>query len=97
MSDRLNDAVGRLAAWPIDHPLDGLEVEIARSLLVRRREGRTAAMLAPVQLASLCLALAIGVTAGGAAVTASITTPRAPGGYAAGALLAPSTLLEGER
>jgi hypothetical protein len=94
MSERLDDLIARLAASPTDRRLDGLESEIGRRIGVRRREARTALALAPVRVASIGIALALGVTAGGAAATAAIMTPKAFGTFSAGANLAPSTLLE---
>jgi hypothetical protein len=93
MSERLNEWVDRLAASPPDRDLDGLEAQIARRIRLRRRDDRTATLLAPVRVATIGLALAVGVTAGG--VTAATATPRAPGAFSAATELAPSTLLEG--
>lgn len=95
MSERLDDLLARLAAQPVGRPLDGLESEVARRILIRRKEARTAIALAPVRVASIGLALAMGVTAGGAAATAAIAGPHAYGTFSASANLAPSTLLEG--
>ena len=76
MSERLDDLLGRLAAAAPDRALDNLEAEIGRTILLRRREARTMAALAPVHVASVGLALAMGLTAGGAlATTALMASP----------------------
>ena len=95
MSERLDDLVARLAAKPVDRPLDDLEAEIGRRILIRRRDARAAAALAPVRVALIGLALAMGVTAGGAVAAAAITGPHAYGTFSSLAHLAPSTLLDG--
>ena len=95
MSDRLDGLVGRLAGSPLDHPLDGFETEIGRSIARRRREMKDAVLLAPVRVASLGLALAMGVTAGGAAATAALLNPQPLSVFSSSAHLAPSNLLEG--
>lgn len=97
MSERLDELVAHLAASPTDRSLDGLDAEIGYSIASRRREARTAAALGPVRLASLCLALAMGVTAGGALATAEIVGPHPYATFSSAANLAPSTLLEGGR
>ncbi len=97
MSERLDEMVARLAAAPTDRALDNLDVEIARSILLRRREARTTAALAPIRLASVGLALAMGLTAGGALATTALMASPAYGFFSSGGHLAPSTLLEGGR
>ena len=94
MSDRLDDLVGRLAGSPLDRPLDGLETEIGRSIAQRRRDMKDAALLAPVRIASLGLALAMGVTAGSAAATSALPKPQPLSVFSSSAHLAPSNLLE---
>lgn len=95
MNDTLDDWVDALAAAPADRALDGLEAEIGRTIAARRREARAVKALAPVRIATVGLALALGVTAGGAAAMAAIRTPHPAGPFAAATQLAPSTLLEG--
>jgi hypothetical protein len=95
MTRDLDDWIAELAAAPADRSLAGLEASVGRAIAVRRREARTLQLLAPVRLATLGLALAMGVTAGGAAAMAVIRTPPPAGPFAAATLLAPSTLLEG--
>ena len=97
MSERLDELVARLARAPIDRALDNLDAEIGRTILLHRREARTASALAPVRVASVGLALAMGLTAGGAvAVMAPVASP-AFGVFSSAGHLAPSTLLEGRR
>lgn len=97
MSERLDELVARLAASPTDRSLDRLDGEIGHSIADRRREASTSAALAPVRLASVGLALAMGVTAGGAIATAEISGPHPYATFSSAANLAPSTLLEGDR
>jgi hypothetical protein len=97
MSDRLDDLVGRLSATPIDRGLDRLEADVGRAIQRRRGEVHTTALLAPVRIASIGLALAMGVTAGGVTAAAAIAGPRTSGVFSGAADLAPSTLLEGRR
>lgn len=94
MSERLDALVARLAAATTDRSLDNLEVEIGRTIVLRRREAQTTAALTPVRVASIGLAMAIGVTAGGAVATVGIVAPRAYGAFSIAGHLAPSTLLE---
>lgn len=95
MSERLDELVGRLAGSPLDHPLDGFETEVGRSIARRRRDMKDVTLLAPVRVVSLGLALAMGVTAGGAAATATLLHPQPLSVFSSSAHLAPSNLLEG--
>lgn len=97
MSERFDDLVARLAASPVDRSLDGLDAEIGRSIVHRRREARTLAALGPVRVAAVGLALAMGLTAGGAVATSALMAPQVSGEFAIASNLAPSTLLEGGR
>ncbi len=97
MIDGLDERLARLAAEPTPRRLDGLEAEIGHSIASRRREAAASAALAPIRMASVGLALALGVTAGSAVATAAVLSPRAYGTFSAAAHLAPSTLLEGHR
>ncbi len=96
MSDQFDALVARLATAPTDHPLDRLDSEIARGIERRRRDARTVRTLAPMQMASFCLALVVGVTAGGAA-TMTLAKPKSQEAFFSVSSLAPSTLLEGDR
>lgn len=95
MNERLDELVARLAASPMDRSLDGLDGEIGRSIAGRRLQARTSAALAPVRVASVGLALVMGIAAGGAVATSSIVAPHPYGTFSIAANLAPSTLLEG--
>lgn len=97
MNEQLDEVVRRLAMAANDRDLNGLDVEIARSIRLRRRDTQAASALGSVRLASIGLALAMGATIGGVAASAAITTPQAYGTFSADAHLAPSTLLEGRR
>lgn len=95
MSEHLDDWLAELAAAPADRSLEGLEAAICRDIAAFRREARTVKALAPVRLATVGLALAMGLTAGGAATTAALNGPHAGGAFVTATELAPSTLLEG--
>lgn len=97
MSERFDELVARLATSPTDRALDGFDAEIGQTIASRRQEARTLAALAPVRIASVGLALAIGVTAGVAATASKIVEPHPYGTFEVAANLAPSTLLEGDR
>jgi hypothetical protein len=94
MTEDLDQLLMRLAAAPLDRSLDGLEARISRAIAARRNDARITEALAPLRIATVGLALAMGVTAGGAAAMAAIRRPSAPGPFAAATQLAPSTLLE---
>jgi hypothetical protein len=93
----LDDWIVSLAAAPADRSLDALETEIGRAIAARRGEARTVKALAPMRVASIGLALLMGVTAGSAAAMAAIRLPGPGGPLAAGTQLAPSTLLDSAR
>ena len=95
MSERLDQLLAQLAAAPTDRALAHLDAQVRRRVAGQIVEARTAAALAPVRVASIGLALAIGVTAG--SVTAAFTpaAPRSSNVFMAAADLAPSTLLDG--
>jgi hypothetical protein len=95
MSDRLDDLVDRLAGSPTDRRLDGLEAEIGLSIGRHRRETRASAALTPVRFAGVGIALAMGVTAGGAAAMATVMSAEPLSVFSSSADLAPSNLLEG--
>jgi hypothetical protein len=95
MSDRLDELVGRLAGSPLDRPLDGFETAVGRTIARRRGDMKDAILLAPVRVASIGLALAMGITAGSAAATATLLKPQPLSVFSSSAHLAPSNLLEG--
>lgn len=92
MDNRLDELFGRLAVGPVDRSLEGLEHEVGRAIARRRSEARTAAALAPVQLASVALALVVGA-AGGLGATSTVLAHTYGTPFTRGAELAPSTLL----
>jgi hypothetical protein len=97
MNDRLDDLIGRLSTSPTDRSLDGFEAQVGCGIAARRRDARAARAMAPVRFASLGLALAMGVTVGGAAATTAVMTPKAFNTFSSAAHLAPSTILESSR
>ncbi len=95
MNDRLDRMINRLAASPADRSLDQFEAQVGRGVARRRAQARAMAALMPVRIATVGLALALGVTAGGVAASAMIAQPARPGAFSLAADLAPSTLLDG--
>lgn len=94
MNQRLDHLVERLAAAPADRTLEGLEAGVSRSIVARRAQSRVSAAFAPVGVASVGLALAIGLTAGGVtAATSAAAEPKA-GSFLVASNLAPSSLLD---
>ena len=95
MTLNIDELVEQLAARPLDRSLDGLELEVSRRIARSQADLKASAALAPARVASIGLALAIGVTAGGLVATSTISTPPQFGAFSVSARLAPSTLLEG--
>lgn len=95
MNDHIDELFGRLAAMPTDRSLEGFELEIGRDIARRRAEARAANALTPIRLASVGLAMAMGVTAGGLSATAAVGAPASGSAFSVTASLAPSTLLSG--
>jgi len=95
MTRDIDDALAALAASPLDRSLDRLPAEISRDIAGRREQAQALRALAPVRLAAVGLALAIGVSSGGAVALAAVGAPRPADPFAAGTQLAPSALLEG--
>ncbi|MHB8529230.1 MAG: hypothetical protein ACYC8V_06930 [Caulobacteraceae bacterium] len=93
MGERLDLLIERLATAPPDRGLAGFGDEVVR----RRREARVAAALAPVRLASVGVALAIGFISGSAMASRSAAAVRPPTLLDATANLSPSMLIEGSR
>ena len=91
MNGRLDDLVKRLAGEPSGLELAGLEGDVVLGIAARRLQARQVAKLAPVGAASVGLALAIGLAAGGA--TAAATVAKNGDAFAVSSSLAPSTLL----
>lgn len=97
MRDNLDELMARLAARGADRSLDGLEDAVLRGVARRREDVRTTQALSFFRLASVGLALAVGLTAGGMTAARTFSQPHQPGPFWSVAHLAPSTLLEGER
>ena len=95
MRDDLDLLIAGLAAARADRSLDGLEQAVVRSVAQQREDIRATNALAPIRVASIGVALAIGVTTGGVAAATSVSQPRQLSPFSAAAHLAPSTLLEG--
>ena len=95
MQDDMDHLMARLAAVGPERSLDGFEQAVLRGVAKQREDIRATRAQAPVRVASIGMALAIGVTAGGVAAATSISQPRQLSPFSAAAHLAPSTLLEG--
>ncbi|MDB5459466.1 MAG: hypothetical protein JWO72_1207 [Caulobacteraceae bacterium] len=95
MTDRLDHLVTRLAAAPTDRALDDFGAEVSRAIARRRMQAHAALALAPVGVASIVVALAMGVTVG--SMTAAAAPSAGSNTFSIAADLAPSTLLEGAR
>lgn len=96
MTLNIDDLLGQLAAQPLDRSLDDLELKVSQGVARRHADLKTGEALAPVRVASVGLALAMGVTAGGLAAAGTVATPQQLSTFSVSAHLAPSTLLEGE-
>jgi hypothetical protein len=93
-----NDLDQMLAQLAQDAPagsLEGLETAVMRGIAKRREELRASRAIVPARAASVVMALALGVAAGGMAAAKSAGEPHRLNTFSAGAHLAPSTLLEG--
>jgi len=95
MANDLDQLLARLAHETPRTSLDGLEAAVMAGIARQRAELRASRALAPIRAASVGLALAFGVTAGGMAAATSFTEPHRLDTFSAAAHLAPSTLLEG--
>lgn len=94
VDDRLDAILQHLASAPLDRSLDGLEAGVERGIELRRSEARSAAALRPVAMASIGMAMAIGVVAGGLATPDRRDERPSSGLFTEIADLAPSSLLE---
>jgi hypothetical protein len=95
MSEQLDYLIARLAAAPTDRSLERLEAEVSRGIGRRRAASSAWAAFRPVGVASVGLALMIGLTAGGLSATSTAT--RDATAFSLAGDLAPSNLLEGRR
>lgn len=96
MPKDLDQMLAQLAQSQPGGSLEGMETAVIRGIAQRREDLRAARMMAPARAASVVLALALGVAAGGMAAAKSLGEPHRLNTFSAGAHLAPSTLLEGE-
>lgn len=95
MSNDLDHMLARLAQQAPDTSLEGFEDGVLAGLARRREAARASRALTPVRAASVGLALAMGITAGGMAAATTLSEPHRFDTFSTGAHLAPSTLLEG--
>jgi len=95
MSEGLDHLLDRLRAAEAGRPAPDLEAEVMRGVARFEAERRTANALAPLRLAAVGLALAVGLTAGGLTAAHTLADGRPAGGFSVAAELAPSTLLGG--
>ena len=96
MRNDLDHLMSRLADARPERSLDGFEHVVLQGVAKRREEIQAAQALTPVRVASIGVALAIGVTTGGMAAASTLTQPPQVSPFSTVAHLAPSTLLEGE-
>ena len=97
MREDLDQLMAQLAADGTHRSLDGLEHTVMNAVRRRREDRSSERALAPIRLASVSLALAVGVTAGGMAAATTLLEPRQISPFSTEAHLAPSTLLDGGR
>lgn len=96
MRDDLDHLMSRLADAGPERSLDGFEHVVLQGIARRHEEIQAAQALTPVRVASIGVALAIGVTTGGMAAASTLKQPPQVSPFSTVAHLAPSTLLEGE-
>ncbi len=96
MRDDLDHLMSRLTDGRPERSLDGFEHVVLQGVAKRREEIQAARALTPVRVASIGVALAIGVTTGGMAAASTLMQPPQVSPFSTVAHLAPSTLLEGE-
>jgi hypothetical protein len=96
MSNDLDELLARLARVTPEASLDGLEDAVLSGVARRRESARAANALAPVRAASVGVALAVGMAAGGMAGTLTATERHRLDTFSSAAHLAPSTLLAGD-
>ena len=94
MSHDLDRLLQQLAATPAAAPA-GLDAAVLASVADRREDARRTRALAPVRVAAVGLAMAVGVAAGSAGAARVLAEPVQTGVFSAASSLAPSTLLEG--
>ena len=94
MSHDLDRLLGQLSATSAAAPA-GLEAAVLASVAGRREDARRTRALAPVRVAAVGLAMAVGVATGSAGAARALAEPAQTGAFSAATSLAPSTLLEG--
>jgi hypothetical protein len=94
VSERLNDVLAQLAAGPADRALVDFEIEFERRLSRRRAEVRS---VRDVGIASVAIALALGMVTGQTISQHSKAVARPGITLAADTRLAPSYLLDADR
>ena len=97
MSHELDALLSGLRQIGPDRSLAGLEAGVLGGIAQLREASRANTALTPLRVASIGIAMAIGVTAGGMAAARTAVEPRQLSAFSADAHLAPSTLLEGGR
>jgi hypothetical protein len=97
MAHELDDLLNRLAHEAPDVSLEDLEDAVLRGVARRRDALRAARAMAPVRVASVGLALAVGVAAGSMAAATTLAGPHRFDTFSSSAHLAPSTLLDSGR
>src|SRR5438094_7011290 len=97
MSDDLDDLLGALARAPADRSLQGLENSVMRGVARTREDRRALRALAPLNMAMVGAALAIGLATGGFAGFAGLHGHSAAPALSGGLSLAPSNLLVAAR
>lgn len=95
MTNDLDHMLTRLARQSSGAALDGFEDDVQAGVARRREDIRASRALTPFRVASVGLAMAVGVATGGIAADATLTQPQRFDTFSLGAHLAPSTLLEG--
>lgn len=95
MANDLDLMLERLAQQAPGGSLDGFEDAVLAGMASRREALRASRALTPVRAASVGLAMAVGVAAGGISAATTLTAPPRLDTFSTGAHLAPSTLLEG--
>ena len=95
MRDEIDHLLAQFASAGPERSLEGFEQAVLSGISHLREDARTAKALAPARVASVGVALAIGITTGGIAAATTVSQPRQVSPFSAAAHLAPSTLLEG--
>ena len=96
MSKHMDKMIERLNNFHSADRLSGMEADVLQGINARRQEFRVMSAVAPFGLASIGLAMAIGLFVGTLTAMGAVDRPsHTP--FSAGASLAPSSLLEGDR